>query len=178
MLRTHTRKVLEEFADSVFAQAKVNLPKFSGELANSFKFKLKESKNSIQLDMTMADYGFWQDEGVKGVGGVRRTTSRFKKSNNKGKLWKQNAKGSPYSFKSPAISTKSDGIHRGIGLWAASKGLNKHAVARSIAMQGLKPSKFMTRALEQEFKTLPDELVEAYGLDVGDFIDFSIKKNK
>jgi len=176
MLRTHTKRILEEFYQDVFTQAERNLPKFSGELKNSFKGKIKESKNSIQLDMTMADYGFWQEEGVRGVGGVRKTTSRFNKRNNKGKMWKQNGKGSRFSFKSPAISLKPDSTHRGIKLWANSKGLNPYAVARSIAMQGLKPSRFMTKALESEFKTLPNELVEAYGLDIDDFLDFNAKR--
>ena len=43
-------------------------------------------------------------------------------------------------------------------------------------MQGIKPSKFMTKALEKEFKTLPDELIEAYGLDIDDFLDFNAKR--
>ena len=40
----------------------------------------------------MADYGKYQDQGVRGVGGVRKSTSVFKKTNNKGKLWKQKVK--------------------------------------------------------------------------------------
>jgi hypothetical protein len=179
MLRTHTKRILEEFYQDVFAQAERNLPKFSGELKNSFKGTVKESKNSIQLDMTMADYGFWQEEGVQGAGqkyGARKTTSRFNKRDNKGKMWKNKGKGSRFSFASPAISLKPDSTHRGIKLWAISKGLNPYAVARSIAMQGLKPSRFMTRALESEFKTLPSELTEAYGLDVSDFLDFNAKR--
>ena len=100
MLRTHTEKVLNDFAESVFDEARKNLQgkNVSKELVNSFKFKVKESKNSIQLNMEMAEHGFYQDEGVRGVGGVRKTTSRFNKRNNKGKLWKQNGKGSRFNF--------------------------------------------------------------------------------
>ena len=177
MLRTYTEKVLEDFAKATFAQAERNLPKFSGELKNSFKFDVRENKNSLSLNMYMADYGLWQDEGVMGVGGVRRTTSRFNKRDNKGKMWKQKGKGSRFSFKSPSISLKPDSTHRGIRLWAVSKGLNPYAVAKSIAMQGIKPSRFMTNALEKEFKTLPDEITEAYGLDINDFMQFAFKDN-
>ena len=38
-------------------------------------------------------------KGVKGVGGVRATTSKFKSTNNKGKMWKQNAPQSEFKFK-------------------------------------------------------------------------------
>ena len=171
MLKTHTEKVLNDFAESVFDEARRNLQgkNVSKELVNSFKFNVKESKNSIQLNMEMAEHGFYQDEGVRGVGGVRKTTSRFNKSNNKGKLWKQNGKDSRFNFfRGPAV--------KDIYKWATSKGLNPYAVRRSITMQGFKPSKFMTKALEKEFKTLPDEIVQAYGLDIDDFLDFNAKR--
>jgi hypothetical protein len=176
MLKTHTEKILKDFAESVFLQAERNLPKFSGELKNSFKSVVKESANSITLSMTMADYGFYQDEGVRGVGGVRKSTSRFNKTDNKGKMWKQKGKGSRFSFKSPSINLRG-GNGKGIRLWSISKGLNPYAVAKSVAMQGIKPSKFMTKALEKEFKTLPDEIVEAYGLDIDQFLAFAFKDN-
>jgi hypothetical protein len=177
MLRTQTEKVLKEFANSVFLEAERNLPAFSGELKNSFKSTIKENPNSITLAMSMADYGFYQDEGVRGVGGVRRTTSRFNKSNNKGKMWKQKGKGSRFSFKKLSINLYGNGKWSGIRLWAISKGLNPYAVAKSVAMQGIKPSKFMTKALEKEFKTLPDEIVQAYGLDIDKFLAFAFKDN-
>ena len=170
MLRTNTEKVLHNFVSDVFAQAKRNLPKHSGKLENSFDSTIKENKNSITLALTMAEYGFYQDEGVRGVGGVRKTTSRFKKTNNKGKMWKQNGKGSRFNFfRGPKVSD--------VAAWANSKGLNPYAVRKAITMQGIKPSKFMTKALEKEFKTLPSELIEAYGLDITKFLDFAFKDN-
>jgi len=170
MLRTHTEQVLDEFAKAVFAQAKRNLPKHSGKLENSFDSTIRENKNSITLGLTMAEYGFYQDEGVRGVGGVRKTTSRFNKRDNKGKMWKQKGKNSKFNFfRGPKVSD--------VAKWARSKGLNPYAVRKSITMQGIKPSKFMTKALEKEFKTLPDEITEAYGLDVSDFLDFAFKDN-
>lgn len=179
MLKVHTEKVLKDFADAVFNQAKRNLQgkTDSKNLINSFDSDVKVSENSIKLALTMADYGFYQDEGVKGVGGVRKTTSRFNSRNNKGKMWKQNGKGSRFSFKKPSINIYGSNKGVGIGGWAKSKGLNPYAIARSVAMQGFKGSKFMTKALEKEFKTLPDELVEAYGLDINDFLDFAFKDN-
>ena len=130
--------------------------------------------------MSMADYGFFQDEGVQGAGikyGARKTTSRFNKRNNKGKMWKNKAKGSQFAFGSGKAQSSSEGIFKGIRLWAISKGLNPYATAKSVFMQGIPASKFMTKALEKEFKTLPDELVEAYGLDIDKFLEFAFKDN-
>ena len=166
MLKEHTQKVLQDFANAVHEQAKANL---GGEV-KGWKSEVKASENSITLALEMNYYLHYQDEGVRGVGGVRKTTSRFNKSNNKGKLWKQNGKDSRFNFfRGPAV--------KDIYKWATSKGLNPYAVRRSITMQGIKPSKFMTKALEKEFKTLPDEIVQAYGLDIDKFLEFAFKDN-
>jgi hypothetical protein len=52
----------------------------------------------------------------------------------------------------------------------------KFALAKSIALQGIKPSLFFTKPFEKAFERLPDELVEAYGLDVEQFLEFTINK--
>jgi hypothetical protein len=39
------------------------------------------------------------------------------------------------------------------------------AIARSIFNNGIKPSLFFTKPFESAFKRLPQDLVEAYGLD-------------
>ena len=49
-------------------------------------------------------------------------------------------------------------------------------IARSIQKKGLKPSLFFTKPFEQGFKKLPDELLEAYGLDVEEFLQFTLNK--
>jgi len=41
---------------------------------------------------------------------------------------------------------------------------------------GIKPTEFFTKPFEEAFKTLPDELIEAYALDVESFIEFVIKE--
>ena len=52
----------------------------------------------------------------------------------------------------------------------------KFALAKSIALQGIKPSLFFTKPFEKAFERLPDELVEAYGLDVEQFLEYTINK--
>jgi len=39
------------------------------------------------------------------------------------------------------------------------------AIARSVFMNGIKPSLFFTKPFEAAYKRLPEELVEKYGLD-------------
>ena len=49
-------------------------------------------------------------------------------------------------------------------------------VRNGIFKNGIKPSLFFTKPFEAAFKNLPDELVEAYGLDVEQFLQYTINK--
>ena len=49
-------------------------------------------------------------------------------------------------------------------------------ISRSIYHKGIKPSLFFTKPFEKAFERLPDELVEAYGLDVEQFLQYTINK--
>ena len=51
-----------------------------------------------------------------------------------------------------------------------------YIIARSIYNKGIKASLFFTKPFEKGFKRLPEELLEAYGLDVDEFLDFTIKQ--
>jgi hypothetical protein len=51
-------------------------------------------------------------------------------------------------------------------------------IARSIFNNGIKPSLFLTKPFEAAFKTLPDELIEKFGLEVLDLFDFTIQTPK
>ena len=156
-------KALNKFTKAVIKQSRTNLTKMrikdKGDLYNKIKANYKVSKNSFELDFSFPIYGQFQDKGVKGVGGVRKATSKYNTRNNKGKMWKQNGKGSPYSFKTkkPPISS--------IKAWAEKKGLSPFALQKVIFHQGIKPSLFFTKPFEAGFKRLPEDLVEAYGLD-------------
>ena len=50
-------------------------------------------------------------------------------------------------------------------------------IQRSIFEKGIKPSLFFTKPFEQGFKKLPDELIEAYGLDVEELLEYTLKNN-
>ena len=57
--------LLDDFKDNVIREAKSNL-KTKGNLNNSLRGYVKESKNSIQISFEMESYGAFVDQGVKG----------------------------------------------------------------------------------------------------------------
>jgi hypothetical protein len=49
-------------------------------------------------------------------------------------------------------------------------------VVQGIFNNGIKPSLFFTKPFQSAFNKMPDELVEAYGLDVEEFLKYTLKK--
>ena len=45
----------------------------------------------------------------------------------------------------------------------------------SIYKKGIKPSLFFTKPFEQAFKKLPEELTEAFGLDIRNFLQYTTR---
>ena len=171
----NVEKALDKFGKAVVQQSRSRLTKtssnFSKELYNSIGYDKQVSKGgkSFSFSFEMEDYGMFQDQGVKGVGGVRKSTSLFNRRNNKGKLWKQKApKDTPFSYKEgkkPSV--------KHFEKWAKAKGLSPFAVRELVYHEGLKAKKFFTTSFEQQFAKLPDEIVEAFNLDLDNFLDFT-----
>jgi hypothetical protein len=149
-------KALEKFRDLVVAEAKANLQRMgknsSGKLSNSIKGNVKEMPNSIGIYFEMEPYGNFQDKGVSG------TERKFD---------------TPYSYttKMPPPSKLDKWIvKKGIaprnvtGQFQSRKGI-QFAIARSIFKYGIRPSLFFTKPFEAAYKTLPDTLIDKYGLD-------------
>jgi hypothetical protein len=108
--------------------------------------------NSFFMEFTMEDYGVFQDAGVSGT----------KKKYN-----------TPYSYKSKMPPVKAFDkwiVRKGLaprksgGQFTSRKSL-AFLIARSVFRNGIKPSLFFTKPFEAAYKNLPQELVEAYGLD-------------
>ena len=112
----------------------------------------------------MQKYGKFMDQGVSG------TERKFN---------------TPYSFKKGIQNRPSPKHFNG---WIVKKGLAPRdergrftarkalsvAIATSIQKKGIKPRLFLTKAFEKNIKTLPEEIVEAYALDVESFINLTI----
>ena len=171
MQLTKTQAALEAFKNFVIQQSRTRLSKgrknVSKELYNSIGYDLNVSKNSFGLDLVMRDYGVFQDKGVSGT----------KKKYN-----------TPYSYTNKMPPSKP------LAQWAKSKNIRLrdkegkfkkgnyntigYLIARSIYRKGIKPSLFFTKPFEQGFKKLPDELIKNFGLDVEDFLAFTLKEDR
>ena len=165
--------VLIKFGKYVVQQARTNLTKgkhnFDKTLYNSLRYDIFYSKDKFSMSFSMEDYCQFQDLGVKGAGGTRKTTSAFNRRNNKGKIWKQKAPNSPFQFKNkkPPISA--------FKKWAEEKGLNPYAVRESVFRQGIPATKFFSTPFRLGVNKLPPEIVQAFELTKEDLQAFTRK---
>ena len=122
-------------------------------LKQAINFTVTNEGTKFRFELFFPDYGTFIDEGVKGAGGTRKTTSKFRKSNNKGKIWKQNAPGSRFRFrdKKPPIEA--------LKTWSRKRGINEYAVQEAVFRQGIKPKKWFSDVMDQNpVLTLIDSL--------------------
>ena len=169
MLNDAIQKELKRFTDYVVKEARTNLTRLKKNstktLYDSLKGNVKVSTNSFEMSIEMEEYGHFQDKGVSG------------------KKVKYNT---PYSYKSkmpPPNKLDKWIVRKGIaprdkkGNFISRKSL-QFLIARSIFNNGIKPSLFLTKPFEAAFKTLPDELVEKFGLEVLDLFKYTIQNPK
>jgi hypothetical protein len=168
----NVQKFLNEFKDHIIREAKAKAPTSSGNLKNSITGYVKESANSIQITFEMPEYGFFQDQGVSGKKKKYNTefsyTDKMPPPNKLDKWIVRKGiapRGKGGQFKGRTIS--SVGFRKSI----------QFLIARSIYMNGIKPSLFFTKPFEAAFKKLPNELVEKYGLGMEELLDEIIKQN-
>lgn len=170
----NTKKALELFARAVIAQAKKNLrtknpnPKYdnqigSGALEKSLTHNLKVFPNSFTLEFYMEDYGPFIDEGVKG------SKSTYRESRN-----------SPFKY----TGNKKTVNPKALDKWLIRKGIAprgkdgrfmtrkslKYIIAKSIYEKGIRGSKFFKQPFEDEFEKINQDVIDAFGLDVNDFL--------
>ena len=174
----YVKKAIDDFWGKVLPAAKKNLLKknASKKLSNSLKATTIEYPNSFITSLSMEDYGIFIDQGVKGVGGTKADGTRWKLKSVFGS--RENFR---YTNKRPPASAFDKWtIRRGIaprskgGQFQKRKGLN-FAIANSVYHTGLETTHFLTTPFDYYFKTLPDEVVEAYGLELDDLLKFSLK---
>jgi hypothetical protein len=164
------QKTLIKFRDYVIQQSKSNLTKTkknsSKELYNSIKGEIVSDKGFNIVGFTMLEYGHYQDKGVSG---------KIKKYN------------TPYSYKNkmpPAKAFDKWIVRKGIaprnakGEFQSRKGL-QFAIARSIFLNGIKPSLFFTKPFEAGYKKYIDiDLIKAFGEDIETIVDYNLKDTK
>ena len=175
---TEVEKTLTDFGNLVNSKARKILKQkdknTSGALSKSLDWDIKQMPNSIRFALVWEDYGEYIDKGVHGKGGSKKDGSKWKKK----KVF-----GSKYKYKSkrpPKDAFNGWTIRRGIAPRdKKGKFLKRnsilYAIANSVYHTGLETTHFMTTPFTQEFKTLPDDVIKAYGLDLEDTLKFIVK---
>lgn len=175
LTKKETLSTLQAFNKYVIQQARTNLTKkdknVSKKLYDSLKGTSKVNPNSIENYIEMEQYGQFLDLGVKG------------------KISSAKAPNSPFKFGSG--TGKKGGLTEGIRGWVKARRFqfkNKEngkfmtyeqtaqLITRSIYLKGTKPTLFFSKPFEKGFEKLPDDLVEAYGLDIESFLKFTLKE--
>ena len=168
MEKNEQQIILEQFRDYVIKQARTNLTRLkknsSKKLYDSIKGEIKAMPNSLRVYFDMADYGFYQDKGVSGTKKKYDTPFSY-----------TNKMPPPKAFDKWMVK-KGIAPRNKAGKFQTRKGL-QFAIARSIFEKGIKPSLFFTKPFEQAFKNLPDEMIEAYGLEAEETFDTIMKEN-
>ena len=164
----NTKEYLNAFAKYVIQQSRSNLTKqgknVDKKLYNSLDKEIEVGANSFRMAFLMEDYGAYQDKGVSG------TKKKYD---------------TPFSYKSkrPPLKPIQDWVtkrrfqfrNKETGKFMSYKS-TAFLITKGIFKNGIKPSLFFTKPFEKAFERLPDELVEAYGLDVEQFLEFTINK--
>lgn len=168
MEKAEQQIILENFRDYVIQQARSNLSRLqknsSRKLYDSIQGEIKAMPNSLRLYFDMEEYGFYQDKGVSGT--KRKYDTPFSYTN----------KMPPPKAFDKWIVKKGIAPRKKDGKFTTRKGL-QFAIARSIFEKGIKPSLFFTKPFEKAFKNLPDEMIEAYGLEAEETFDTIMKEN-
>jgi hypothetical protein len=133
-------------------------------LYDSITSEIKAMPNSLRLYFDMEEYGFYQDKGVSGT--KRKYDTPFSYTN----------KMPPPKAFDKWIVKKGIAPRKKDGKFTTRKGL-QFAIARSIFEKGIKPSLFFTKPFEKAFKNLPDEMIEAYGLEAEETFNTIMEEN-
>ena len=152
---TNTEKALQKFGKYLVIESRKNLTRkkknVSKSLYESLDYKVKAMPNSFEFDFLMNEYGEWVDKGRKA--GKNPPFSPIRE-------WVQNRR-IQFRDNSGKFQTYDQTA------WAIVGGIGRN---------GIKPSNFYSRPFKLGFAKLPNEIAEAYALDVVEFLEFSIDK--
>lgn len=163
----NTKEYLNAFAKYVIQQSRSNLSKqnknVDKKLYNSLDNEIEVGANSFRMAFLMEDYGTYQDKGVSGTKRKYNTPFSYK------------SKKPPLKPITEWVTKRRFQFRKDNGKFMSYKS-TAFLVRNGIFKNGIKPSLFFTKPFEKAFERLPDELVEAYGLDVEQFLEYTINK--
>ena len=171
-----TQEALKTFAETVVKESKkLARKKFkntSGNLEGSICYALNVYENSFSLEFTLAatkdgvPYGSFVDLGVKGSKSnyITNRDSPYKFSGNKKSIppqaldkWLVRKKLAPRDKEGKFIDRRSI----------------KFLIARSIYEKGIEARKYFTKPFEDNFNKLPNDVIDAFGLDIDEFFELT-----
>lgn len=151
----NTKKALENFGKYLVKESRKNLTRkkknVTSSLYDSLDYQVKAMPNSFEFDFLMEEYGEWVDKGRRA--GKNPPFSPLRKWVEDRRIQFRDNSGRFQTYDQTA--------------WA---------VVKSIGKKGIEPSNFYTRPFNLGFQKLPNEVAEAYALDVEEFLDFTIDK--
>jgi len=151
----NTQKALDKFGKYLVKESRKNLTRkkknVTNSLYDSLDYDIKAMPNSFEFDFLMNEYGEWVDKGRKA--GKNPPFSPLRKWVEDRRIQFRSNKGKFQSYDQTA--------------WA---------IVKSIGKKGIPASNFYSRPFNLGYAKLPNEIVEAYALDVEDFLEFTIDK--
>jgi hypothetical protein len=151
----NTQKALNKFGKYLVKESRKNLTRkkknVTNSLYDSLDYDIKAMPNSFEFDFLMNEYGEWVDKGRKA--GKNPPFSPLRKWVEDRRIQFRSNKGKFQSYDQTA--------------WA---------IVKSIGKKGIPASNFYSRPFQLGYAKLPNEIVEAYALDVEEFLDFTIDK--
>lgn len=151
----NTKRALDKFGKYLVKQSRSNLSKkkknVTNKLYDSLDYSIRSSDVSFEFDFLMEAYGEWVDKGRKA--GKNPPFSAIRKWVEDRRIQFRSNRGRFQTYDQTA--------------WA---------VVKKIGRDGIEASNFYSRPFQLGYNKLPNELVEAYALDVEEFIEFSIDK--
>jgi hypothetical protein len=152
---TNTEKALERFGRYLVIESRKNLTRKKKNVTNSLyeslDYKVKAMPNSFEFDFIMNEYGEWVDKGRKA--GKKPPFSPIRKWVEERRIQFRDNSGKFQTYDQTA--------------WAVVGGIGRN---------GIEASNFYSRPFKLGYDRLPNEIVEAYALDVEDFLEFTIDK--
>jgi hypothetical protein len=151
----NTKKALDKFGKYLVKESRKNLTRKKKNVTNSLyeslDFDVKAMPNSFEFDFLMNEYGEWVDKGRKA--GKNPPFTPLRKWVQDRRIQFRSNKGKFQTYDQTA--------------WA---------IVKSIGKKGIPASNFYSRPFNLGYAKLPNEIVEAYALDVEDFLEFTIDK--
>ena len=177
--------LIDKYKNYVVQQSRANLSRRrmndTKDLYNSIRGEVVHDKKYTLVGFTMLDYGWYQDQGVKGKRGQFETRKDYKKDGFQ--FGKGTGKG--------VSSGKTGGLGRGIRRWVEQRRIQfrdkktgkfltykstAFLIARSIYMKGLKPSLFFTKPYMDGYrKYIETDLIKAFAQDVQRIVSYKLK---